>query len=206
MNVQALNKELGNIDIYLLDQILKTRYSQEDRILDAGCGEGRNLVYFLNNQFKVYGIDKNQPALQMLKFVARSIDPQFDESRISTGHLDQLPYADQYFHHIICTAVLHFAEDEGHFHAMIKELVRVLKPGGSIFIRMSSNIGLENMVIPQDRHRYQNPDGSIRFLLTKKLLKEIIETHHLDFLEPLQTVNVNDQHCQSNLLLKRQNT
>ncbi|MDN5215949.1 class I SAM-dependent methyltransferase [Fulvivirgaceae bacterium BMA12] len=206
MNVQALNKELGNIDIYLLDQILKARYSNQDRILDAGCGEGRNLVYFLNNQFKVYGIDKNQAALQMLKFVARSIDPQFDESQISTGYLDQLPYTDQYFHHIICTAVLHFAEDMRHFHAMIKELVRVLKPGGSIFIRMASNIGLENKVIPQNSDQYQVPDGSIRFLLTKKLLKEIMETHHLDFLEPLQTVNVNDQHCQSNLLLKRQNT
>ena len=203
MNVQTLNKALGNIDIYLLDQILKGRYSDKDIILDAGCGEGRNLVYFLNNGFQVYGIDKNQSALQMLRLVARSINPQFDESRISAGSLDQLPYADQCFHHIICIAVLHFAEDKSHFHNMIEELVRVLKPDGSIFIRMASNIGLENKAILPDSHQHRAPDGSIRFLLTRKLLKEILETYPLDFLEPPQTVNVNDQHCHSHLLLKR---
>ncbi len=40
MNFQDLNKEIGNIDIYLLDQILKGRYQQTHRILDAGCGFG----------------------------------------------------------------------------------------------------------------------------------------------------------------------
>ena len=146
MNVQTLNKALGNIDIYLLDQILKGRYEKGNKILDAGCGEGRNMIYFLNNQFDVFGIDKNESALNMLRFLTRSIDPSYDQTRISIGNIDKLPYEDWFFDHIICSAVLHFAQNESHFEAMIRELVRVLKPEGSIFIRMASNIGLENKV------------------------------------------------------------
>ena len=201
-----LNKELGNLDIYLLDQILKGRYEKENRILDAGCGEGRNLIYFLNNQFDVYGIDKNESALQMLKFLAGSIDPSFDPTRFSVGYIDQLPYENCHFHHIICSAVLHFAANECHFKAMMGELVRVLKPNGSIFIRMASNIGLENKVTALGNDQFQIPDGSVRFLLTRQLLKELMETHRLVLLEPLKTVNVQDQRCMSNLLLQKPNT
>lgn len=60
MNIAALNKLLGNIDIYLLDQILKGRFTKEMRILDAGCGEGRNLIYFLHEGFQVLAWTKTQ--------------------------------------------------------------------------------------------------------------------------------------------------
>ncbi|WP_332912670.1 hypothetical protein [Algoriphagus boritolerans] len=52
MEVTELNQLLGNVDIYLLDQILKGRFSKEMKILDAGCGEGRNAVYFINQAIK----------------------------------------------------------------------------------------------------------------------------------------------------------
>ena len=206
MNVQTLNKALGNIDIYLLDQILKGRYEKGNKILDAGCGEGRNMIYFLNNQFDVFGIDKNESALNMLRFLTRSIDPSYDQTRISIGNIDKLPHEDWFFDHIICSAVLHFAQNESHFEAMIRELVRVLKPEGSIFIRMASNIGLENKVIALANHQYEVPDGSIRFLLTKKLLGKLLETHPLTLVEPLKTVNVEDRRSMSNLVLRKLNS
>ena len=203
MDIKTLNKALGNIDIYLLDQLLKGRYEKQNKILDAGCGEGRNMIYFLNNQFDIYGIDKNEPALQMLRFLARSINPTYQATKIAVGHLDRLPYEDRYFDHVICSAVLHFAENENHFEAMAGELVRVLKPGGTIFIRMASNIGLESKVVALTGQQYRIPDGSVRFLLTRKLLKDLMESHDLSLMEPLKTVNVQDQRCMSNLLLKK---
>jgi 2-polyprenyl-3-methyl-5-hydroxy-6-metoxy-1,4-benzoquinol methylase len=54
----------GDIDIYLFDQILKNQFSALMKILDAGCGEGHNLVYFLRNGFEVYGIDQNRQPVE----------------------------------------------------------------------------------------------------------------------------------------------
>ncbi|RYD73106.1 MAG: class I SAM-dependent methyltransferase, partial [Sphingobacteriales bacterium] len=48
---------LNETDIYLIDQILKNRFHPEMKILDAGCGDGRNLNYFLYNNYNVYGVD-----------------------------------------------------------------------------------------------------------------------------------------------------
>ena len=41
----TLQDEFGNIDIYLFDQLLRARLRPGMRVLDAGCGGGRNLVY-----------------------------------------------------------------------------------------------------------------------------------------------------------------
>ena len=43
----SLQEQFGQIDIYLFDQLLRGRIPPGSRILDAGCGSGRNLVYFL---------------------------------------------------------------------------------------------------------------------------------------------------------------
>ncbi len=49
----------GDIDIYLFDQFLKNRFTPEMKILDAGCGGGRNVVYFLLSGFQVFAIDRD---------------------------------------------------------------------------------------------------------------------------------------------------
>ena len=202
MKIQELNKELGNIDIYLLDQILKERYSKADKILDAGCGEGRNLVYFLNNGFDIYGIDKNEKAIEMLQFVARSKKVSVTDNTFQVAGLENIPFESNAFDHVICNAVLHFAESEAHFEQMFSELIRVLQPEGSMFIRMTSNIGIENMVEAIGEGKYNIPDGSIRFLLTKELLDGMMKKYQLSFLEPLKTVNVNDKRYMTTLVLK----
>jgi len=46
MNITTLKEAINGTDIYLLDQILKDRYETGDKILDAGCGKGRNLKWF----------------------------------------------------------------------------------------------------------------------------------------------------------------
>ena len=148
MKVPQLNKLLGNIDIYLLDQVLKNRFDKAMRILDAGCGEGRNLVYFLNNGFEVYGVDQNPDAIRMLQFVSGSINPTYPRSRFITADLMAMPFEDAYFDWVISCAVLHFARDQSHFEALFAEHDRVLKPGGSLFLRMTSQRGLENEVVP----------------------------------------------------------
>lgn len=193
MNQGLLKDVLGKVDIYLLDQIMKNRYLETDAILDAGCGSGRNLEFMHNLGFNIEGCDKNSHVVNELQ----SILP---EVKLEVSPLEQLPYQTNQFDHIICNAVLHFAENDHHFSKMIEELHRVLKPKGSLFIRMTSIFGLETKVIQKDG-QFLLPDGTHRFLLTSKLIEQLKQK--FEFIEPLKTVNVNNLRCMSTLVLEK---
>ena len=123
--------------------------------------------------------------------------------RFQSSPVEDLPFHSNYFDHVISSAVLHFARDVAQFKAMLAEMIRVLKPGGSLFIRMTSDIGIENKVNLVYDGVYQIPDGSTRFLLTRSLLADILHQYPLSFAEPLKTVNVNDMRCMSTLVFQK---
>ena len=188
---------VGSTDIYLIDQIMKGRYRQTDTVLDAGCGSGRNLHWFVRNDIQVYGVDGNEEALHR----AKNNYPSMGDNRLQHAPVEELPFPDEYFNHVISSAVLHFAKDIPHFNAMVAEMVRVLRPDGSLFIRITSDIGIEDKVRLIAGGVYHIPDGSRRFLLTRSLLAETTDKNKLSFLEPLKTVNVDDIRCMSTLVL-----
>ena len=198
-NNNTIQQQLGQTDIYLIDQILKGRYKLHDKILDAGCGNGRNMQWFLQNNFNISGIDICKEAIDILK----NIYPALPADRFLVSAIEETIFKDNYFDHIICSAVLHFANNTAQFKKMIAELIRILKPGGTIFIRMTSDIGIENKVQLIADGVYFIPDGSKRFLLTKTLLADCLLQHNLKFIEPFKTVNVADIRCMSTLLLQK---
>ena len=198
-NYHLLTETIGNTDIYLIDQILKDRYALNDIILDAGCGSGRNLHWFLQNKFHIYGIDQDETTIRHLQ----SRYPFLAANRFQHSPVERMPFENDYFDHIISSAVLHFARSTSHFHHMISEMVRVLRPNGSLFIRMTSDIGIEDKVQHIQDGVYHIPDGSRRFLLTRSLLADILHNNRLSFLEPLKTVNVDDIRCMSTLVLNK---
>ncbi len=199
MNFNSLQKLAGNTDIYLLDQIIKGRYKSGDKILDAGCGSGRNMYWFLKENMNIYGVDQNPEAIEELKVTYASLAAD----RFQISLVEKLPFANNFFDHIISSAVLHFATKISEFHTMLREMVRVLNPGGSLFIRMTSDIGMEEKVIHLGNGVYNIPDQSRRFLLTKSLMTGMLHQFSLSFLEPFKTVNVNDVRCMSTLVLQK---
>ncbi len=206
MTFQQLNQELGNIDIYLLDAILKGRFSPGMRLLDAGCGEGRNLHWFIKNNFDAWGCDSNPSAIRMLQYVTRSLNPQFDKNRFITTPIEELPYPDAMFDGVLCSAVLHFAESADHFHKMLQQLFRVLKPGGILFIRMASSFGLAAGDLKNaGEGKYLLPDGSLRFLLHPSLLNKMLESYPCQLLEPVKSVLVQDVRSMTTLVLEKTN-
>ena len=194
-NVQSL---LGQTDIYLIDQIMKGRYKQVDFILDAGCGGGRNMFWFLQNGFPINGIDSNLVAIEALKDAYPELSEHFKVAVIENSGFTQ-----NHFDHIICSAVLHFAKSTSHFKLILEELVRILKPGGSLFIRMTSDIGIEDKVKHLADGVYVIPDGSTRLLLTRQLLADCMHAYNLSFIEPSKTTNVADERCMSTLVLQK---
>lgn len=193
MNVTQLNTFLGNIDIYLLDAILKGYFVNKSRVLDIGCGEGRNIIYFMREGYDVYGIDTHSSAIKMCRMVAGSIDKGIDLSHFIEANAATIPYKDEYFDAIISSAVMHFASDENHFMQMMTEAARVLKPSGIFFIRMASDIGL-------DANKSKN---NFSFLLTRELIKFCMNKFNMEKLEPLKSVNVEDSRVMTTLLLRK---
>lgn len=185
MTIQELNKELGNIDIYLLDQILKNRITKGMKVLDAGCGEGRNLVYLLNNGYDVFGVDANATAIKMLRMSASDYEPE----RFVETTIEEMIFPPNVFDYIISSAVLHFARNHDHFNAMIKAMVAVLKPKGTLFVRMTTGLGIDALT-PADSGVYNLPDGSQRYLFEVDNLDAFLTSHHLSLIEPIKSVVV----------------
>jgi len=202
-DIKELNHLLGNIDIYLLDQILKARFDKNYKILDAGCGEGRNLIYFIKNGYKVWGIDKNADSIQMLKYLVKSLNKAYPLDRFITGNIDNLPYSDHEFDALISSAVLHFAENKKHFFSMVSEMDRVLKSGGILFARIATDIGMEQKIKPIGDGKFTLPDSSVRYLLTKDQLHDLMKDFGYEFIEPFKTVVVDDQRSMSTLVLRK---
>jgi tellurite methyltransferase len=190
----SLRETFGNIDIYLFDQLLKGRFDKAGKVLDAGCGSGRNLFYFLRNGYDVFGIDPDPYAVEIVQKLSAELAPDNSLENFVVCGAENLPFGDAVFDLVICNTVLHFAKDEQHFQLMLQSMFRVLKPGGYFFARLASDIGLENLVKPLGGRRYLIPDGSERFLVNEQMLLKY--TAGLGILyEPIKTTNVQNIRC-----------
>ncbi len=199
-NLQQL---YGNIDIYLFDQLLKGTYDNCHKILDAGCGGGRNLVYFLRNGYEVYGIDPNVNAIDTVKELSKSISPGNPLSNFKVAAAEDVPFADGNFDLVISSAVLHFARNEEHFDTMLHSMWRVLKPGGYFFARLASDTGIEKLVKSLGNGRYLLPDGSERFLVNEASLLNYTQRLNGRLHEPIKTTNVQNLRCMTTWCLRK---
>jgi len=200
---QALQQQLGNIDIYLFDQVLKGTYDNCHKVLDAGCGNGRNLVYFLRNGYDVYAIDPSPDAVKAVRELAKSLVPTLPLSNFWDVAVEDMPFLDEYFDLVISSAVLHFAHSEVHFDKMMHAMWRVLKPGGYFFARLASDIGLEALVIPEGNGRYLLPDGSERYLVNERILQHYTRKLGGRLYEPIKTTNVQNMRCMTTWCLQK---
>jgi SAM-dependent methyltransferase len=198
----ALRAEFGEIDIYLFDQLLRGRFDRRRRVLDAGCGAGRNLPYFLRQGFDVRAIDADAGAIRVVRQLAASLHPSLPLEQIQHGSLTALPWPDGSTDAVICSAVLHFARDEHDFASMIQEMWRVLAPGGLFFARLATSIGLERHVAsPTGRVRL--PDGSERFVVDEQTLLAWTSTLGGTLADPIKTTNVQNMRCMTTWVMEK---
>ena len=191
---RELRSQFGDIDIYLFDQMLRGRFDARTSVLDAGCGDGRNLFYFLQHGFTCYGVDEDATAIQLMRRTASRLAPQLPTDNFVVASLDRIPHADGSMDAVLASAVLHFARDEAHWSAMVQELWRVLASNGLLFVRLASNIGIESAVGPAGRV-VRLPDGSDRFIVDEAMLLGWTERLGGRLADPLKTTNVQQQRC-----------
>jgi SAM-dependent methyltransferase len=198
----ALRAQLGDIDIYLFDQLLRGRFDARRRVLDAGCGAGRNLPYFLARGFEIYAIDEDPAGVAATRALAARLAPELPRENIRQGALHALPWADGRMDAVVCSAVLHFARDRTHFERMLDELWRVLSRGGLLFARLASSIGIESR-LDVTVGRVRLPDGSERFVVDEQLLLDT--THRLGgtLIDPIKTTNVQNQRSMTTWVVQK---
>ena len=199
----TLQERFGQIDIYLFDQLLRGRIAPGMRVIDAGCGHGRNLVYLLRERFQVFGADADARAIAAVRQLAASLAPDLPLENFRVEPVEAMSFEDAFADLVISSAVLHFARDDQHFYAMLRGTWRVLKPGGLFFCRLASSIGIESQVKCMAGRRFLLPDGSERYLVDEALLLALTNELAGRFEDPLKTTVVQNQRSMTTWVLRK---
>ena len=201
----TLDEQFGPIDIYLFDQILRRRIVPGDRIVDAGCGMGRNLVYLLREGYEVHGADADPDAIAEVRALAARLAPSLPPENFRVEPLEQLSFPERWASVVISSAVLHFARDDAQFEAMLAGSWRLLASGGMFFCRLASTIGLETEVRPlaPGSRRHRLPDGTDRYLVDEALLMALTARLGGRLLDPIKTTVVQGQRAMTTWVVRK---
>lgn len=199
----SLQQQFGQIDIYLFDQLLKGRISPGMSILDAGCGSGRNLVYLLREGYEIYAADTSADAITGIRGLAAQLAPALPAGNFRVESIEHMSFPDASADVVICNTVLHFAKDDASFTAMLRELWRVLKPGGLLFTRLGSSIGVENLIRRVEGRRYWSPDGSERYLVDESLLMDHTRALGGELADPIKTTIVQGMRAMTTWVVRK---
>lgn len=157
---------------------------ENSRILDAGCGWGRDVNYFIENGYNAVGVDK---APMPLKFGAKKYSSNKVGEKLHRMDVADLAFQNESFDGIWCNSVIHFYPPS-RIQKPVSELSRVLKKDGILYINFKlTDSGPE----PDVR---QEEDGSLveRFLYPRQEIRKLLQENNLEILEKESEVNTED--------------
>jgi SAM-dependent methyltransferase len=198
LNVQ---EQFGQIDIYVFDQILRGNITADMRVLDAGCGYGRNLVHLLREGCEIFALDASRDGVEHVRRLSASLETGLPAENFQVALIEQIPFPDAFADVVICSSVLHFARDDAHFYKMISELWRVLRPGGLLFCRLGSRIGMDFEHV--EGNKFITGDGSVWFLVDEKMLMDLTTKMNAALVDPLKTTIVQNHRCMTTWVLRK---
>lgn len=199
----SLQSLVGRIDIYLLDQILRGNIQPGMRVMDVGCGNGRNLVYFMRTGFSVRGLDPDPHAIEAVRAMAHELAPSLPDDAFRVEPSEASSFDDACADVVISNAVLHFSRDHEHFDAQLDGAWRLLAPGGLFFARLASTIGLQDRVQRLDDGRGQQPDGSSAYLVDLESLLSHTRRLGAQLVDPIKTTNVQNLRAMTTWVLHK---
>jgi SAM-dependent methyltransferase len=100
-------------------------------VLDAGCGTGRHLPYLLDRAERVIAVDHSERSLAIAR--AR-IGPDNDRVQLLQADLRELPLEDRVVDSVMCCEVIQHVPTAEHRVQVLRELGRVLRPGGLLAV------------------------------------------------------------------------
>jgi len=197
----SLEEQFGQIDIYVFDQLLRGNIASGMRVVDAGCGYGRNLVYLLREGFDVFAVDEDPEGVAHVRALARELQPRLPAENFQVAAIEKMPFPDAFADVVLCNSVLHFARDDRHFLSMVEELWRILRPGGMLFTRLGSRIGMDFERIRDNIYRIG--DGSEWLLVDEAVLLRMTEQMDAVLVDSLKTTVVQDHRCMTTWVVRK---
>lgn len=200
-----LVEQFGNIDIYIFDQLQRGNIAPGMKVLDAGCGGGRNLVYLLREGYEVFAVDASAEGVAHLKSVAATLAPNLPAENFRVEPVEALSFPEQSADVVISSAVLHFARNDAHFMAMVQAMWRVLRPGGMLFCRLASTIGTgpSQSFQPIAGRQFRMPGGMEWYLVDEAFLMRLTEELGGTLVDPLKTTVVQGGRCMTTWVLRK---
>ena len=193
----------GQMDIYLLDQLLRGRIAPGTTLLDAGSGLGRNLAFFLGQGYQVQAFEPDAGAIAAVRALAARLAPRLPAANFRQEAAESNTFPDHAAQVVISSAVLHFARDESHFDAMLRGTWRLVSPGGMLFCRLASTIGMESRFTPLGGRRFRLPGGPDWFLVDEAFLLDLTAQLGGRLLDPLKTTVVQNQRSMTTWVLRK---
>jgi SAM-dependent methyltransferase len=199
---ERLREQFGDIDVYVFDQLLRGRIAEGMRVLDAGCGAGRNLLFLLRAGFEVWGVDQSPDAIARVRELTARIAPRVPPDRFRVEPVEAMSHRDASMDVVLSSAVLHFARDDAHWLAMVREMWRVLQPGGMLFARLATSVG-QSRLEPLGGRRYVMPDGDVRYLVDHEFLMATTASLGGSLLDPLKSTVVHDRRSMGTWVVRK---
>ncbi|MFB6216374.1 MAG: class I SAM-dependent methyltransferase [Candidatus Aenigmatarchaeota archaeon] len=137
-----------------------------ERILDAGCGTGKDTDYFVDRGMDAIGVDISHGMISYAR--------EHKKGRFQVMDIRNLGFQDGSFHGVWCCASIFFMPKEGVMNAL-DEMNRILKPNGVIYV--SFKIGDGNTT------RKRNGQKIKEYLFREKDIKEMLENASFKIVE-----------------------
>ena len=139
-----------------------------ERLLDAGCGEGRHCFGCVERGARVVGLDLDREPLRLASKALRKRAAELDSmGEMLQGNTFQLPFRDETFDKVICSEVMEHVHD---YRAAARELARVTKPGGMVAVTIPTATS-EHLYLRTGDDYFESPGGHIRIFRPRELSK-----------------------------------
>lgn len=157
------------------------------KVLDIGCGGGRNTEMLLKMGFDIFACDLHKAMVNFTKKRISKINKK-EEKKIILASMTSLPYPDNFFDYVVSSGVFHNAANFNKFSLAIKEAQRVLKNSGYLILNIFINDWLGKKLKKKRKSRffYFTNNGLPIILLPLYKLIEIFSENNLKLLSFFQ--------------------
>ena len=124
---QTINVDMQNVYQPFLEYLPKPHLSNQQKILDVGCGSGRDSVFFANQGFEVVAIDGSKSLIEL----AQQTDTRIDWQCLRFDEIAKQSWQNQFTGIWACASLLHMPFDD--LPKILNDLIRCLKSDGILY-------------------------------------------------------------------------